>query len=54
MNFMIEKGTLSLPGASYYWFFLKIMLVTAVVFIVVARFYRGRTYIQDETENQAA
>jgi proton-dependent oligopeptide transporter, POT family len=52
VNFMIEKGTLHLPGASYYAFFLKIMLVTAVVFIVVAQFYRGKTYIQDEGEAQ--
>jgi POT family proton-dependent oligopeptide transporter len=48
VNFMIENGTLNLPGASYYWFFLKIMLVTAVVFVIVAQFYRGNTYIQDE------
>ncbi len=54
VNFMIEKGTLNLPGASYYWFFLKIMLVTAVVFIVVAQFYRGKTYIQDDAETQPA
>lgn len=49
VNFMIEKGTLSLPGASYYWFFLKIMVITAVVFIIVAQFYRGKTHIQDES-----
>jgi len=54
VNFMIEKGTLSLPGASYYWFFLKIMVVTAVIFLVVSKFYRGKTYIQDEAESQAA
>jgi POT family proton-dependent oligopeptide transporter len=54
VNFMIEHGTLSLPGASYYWFFLKIMVVTAVIFIIVSQFYRGKTYIQDEAETQAA
>ncbi|HUG93678.1 MAG TPA: MFS transporter [Planctomycetaceae bacterium] len=41
-------GTSKLPGPSYYWFFTGAMLVTAVVFILVARAYRGRTYIQGE------
>jgi len=47
-----EDGTSKLPGASYYWFFVIAMLVTAVVFIFVARRYREKTYIQDE--NSAA
>lgn len=53
VNFSIEKAGLatSLTGASYYWFFVKCMLVTAVLFVVVARFYKGRTYLQaDELE----
>ncbi len=52
VNFFIKNpdGTLKLAGASYFWFFVKIMVVTAVLFIFVARFYRGRTYIQDEAE----
>ncbi len=55
VNFMIKNGTLSkLHGANYYMFYLVIMLVTAVVFIVVAQFYRGKTYIQDEAESQPA
>jgi hypothetical protein len=29
-------------------FFAEVMLVTAVLFVVVSGFYRGRTYIQDE------
>ncbi len=52
--FMIKNGTLNLPGAKQYAFFLIIMLVTAVVFIVVSQFYRGKTYIQDEAETQSA
>ncbi len=42
-----EDGTSSLPGASYYWFFVKIMLVTAVLFIPVVLLYKEKTYIQD-------
>ena len=48
-NFIQNKdGTSSLPGASYYWFFVKIMLVTAVLFIPVVVLYKEKTYIQDE------
>jgi len=49
INFLIEKGGLKLEGAAYYFFFVAIMFVAAVLFIFVARFYRGRTYIQDAT-----
>jgi proton-dependent oligopeptide transporter, POT family len=41
-------GTTKLPGASYYWFFTNLMMMTAVVFLAVAATYRGRTYIQQE------
>lgn len=40
-------GTSKLPGASYYWFFTGIMLAASVVFIYIAKTYRGQTYIQD-------
>ena len=42
-------GTSKLPGASYYWFFTGLMAVAAVLFVVVAYFYRGRTFIQEES-----
>ena len=42
-------GTSKLPGASYYWFFVWVMLGTAVVFVPVAMLYRGKTYTQDES-----
>ena len=42
-----ENGTSKLPGASYYWFFTAMMLTTAVVFIYIAKTYRGQTYIQE-------
>ena len=41
-------GTVTLSGADYYWFFVKCMAVTAVLFIFVAMFYRGKVYLQDE------
>jgi proton-dependent oligopeptide transporter, POT family len=55
VNFFIQNpdGTLKLSGASYFFFFVKVMLVTAVLFLFASRFYRGRTYIQDEGETQS-
>lgn len=55
VNIFIQNpdGSVKLAGASYYWFFVKIMTVAAVLFLVVARFYRGKTYIQDEAEAPA-
>ena len=49
-NFFIlnEDGSSKLSGPAYYWFFTLAMLATAIVFAGVARFYRGKTYIQDE------
>jgi len=43
----------SFQGAAYFFFFVKVMLVTAILFLVASRFYRGKTYIQEE-RNQAA
>ena len=50
VNYFIknEDGTSKLAGASYYWFFTVMMLITAVIFIFVAASYREKTYIQDE------
>lgn len=45
-----EDGSSKLPGADYYWFFSATMLATALVFIVVAWFYKERTYIQEEID----
>ena len=54
VNFFIQNkdGTVKLAGASYFYFFVLMMLVTAALFVFFARFYRGRTYIQDEIEAQ--
>jgi len=56
VNFLIQNpdGTVKLAGASYFHFFVVVMLVTALLFVFFARFYRGRTYIQDEVEVQPA
>jgi POT family proton-dependent oligopeptide transporter len=50
VNAYIEKAgaAANLSGANYYWFFMKITAVTTVIFVVVAMFYKGRTYLQDE------
>ena len=44
---MVGGGS-TLPGASYYWFFTWIMLGAAIVFVVVAKFYKPRDYIQGD------
>jgi POT family proton-dependent oligopeptide transporter len=41
-------GTVRLQGAAYFYFFVKMLLGTAVLFVFVAPFYRGRTYGQGQ------
>jgi POT family proton-dependent oligopeptide transporter len=50
VNFFIqqEDGSSKLAGAGYYEFFTLLMLITAVLFMLVARFYKGDTYLQEE------
>lgn len=50
VNAYIEKvGALAnLDGAHYWWFFLKVTAATTILFFVVAIFYRGQTYLQDD------
>ena len=45
-------GTVTLSGAAYFYFFVKVMILTAILFVIVSPFYKGRTYIQDEAETQ--
>jgi len=54
INALIGSGTLDLSGAAYFWFFVKVMLVTAVLWLVVSPFYRGKTHIQDEADAPSA
>ncbi|MDT8302385.1 MAG: POT family MFS transporter [Sedimentisphaerales bacterium] len=49
-----EDGTNKLPGASYYWFFAIVMLVTAILFIPVAKLYPVKEYIQDEESSESS
>ena len=55
VNHVIENpdGTSKLPGASYYLFFAIAMMVTTLLFIPVARRYKQREYIQDESPAEA-
>jgi len=50
VNFLIQRpdGSSRLAGADYYWFFTLLMIATAGLFTVAARYYRGETYIQNE------
>lgn len=52
VNAYIEKAgaAADLGGANYWWFFLKVTAVTTAIFFVVASFYRGHTYLQDDEE----
>ncbi|MEM9185703.1 MAG: POT family MFS transporter [Planctomycetota bacterium] len=43
-----DDGAVLLPGASYYWFFVGLIAVTAVLYTIWSRFYRGQTYIQGD------
>jgi POT family proton-dependent oligopeptide transporter len=44
-------GGLKLEGASYFWFFTKLMLLTAILFIPFAMLYKPRTYLQGDDED---
>ncbi len=50
VNFFIQNpdGSSQLQGADYYWFFTAIMLVTSLLFLLVVKFYREKTYIHAE------
>ena len=55
VNFFIQNkdGTVKLAGANYYLFFAGLMFAASLLFIVIAIFYRGRTYIQDADASPA-
>ena len=46
-------GTSKLAGPSYFWFFVIVMAVTAVLFIPVAARYKVKDHIQDEATEEA-
>ncbi len=45
-------GGSRLEGAAYYWFFTKLMLVTAILFVPFAMLYKTRTYLQGDAARQ--
>jgi len=47
-----EKGVTLLEGENYYWFFTAAIAITACVYVLFARFYRGETYIQGGGETE--
>jgi POT family proton-dependent oligopeptide transporter len=51
VNFLIQNpdGSVKLHGTAYFMFFVWVMLGTAVLFAVITPFYKGRTYLQDQT-----
>ena len=48
VNFFIENddGSSKLAGADYFWFFSTLMLITAFIFIFVARGYKEKAHLQ--------
>jgi POT family proton-dependent oligopeptide transporter len=52
VNFLIPRwlGTTKL-NANYFFFFVIVMVVASLLFVFFARFYQGRTYIQDEAQS---
>jgi POT family proton-dependent oligopeptide transporter len=56
VNAWIEqsKGASSLDGAGYYWFFVKCISVSAILFVFVAGFYQEKRHLQDEVPGDGA
>ncbi len=50
VNYFIRNpdGSSKLDDQHYYMFFAELMLVAAIIFVVVASFYKGRTYLQSQ------
>lgn len=45
-----SDGSVKLQGTSYFMFFVWVMLGTAVLFAIVTPFYKGRTYLQGQSD----
>ena len=41
-------GTSKLQGAEYFYFFAEIMFITALLFLIVLKFYKTKTYLHKE------
>ncbi len=55
VNWFIQNpdGSLKLAGASYFWFFTILMLVTAVLFTIMVLFYKEEEYIQSREDAES-
>ena len=45
---MNPDGTSKLEGASYFYFFAGLMFITSILFLIVLKYYRPKTYLHDE------
>jgi len=43
-----SDGTLMLEGDTYFYFFAQLMLITAVLFLLIVKFYKPKTYLHEE------
>ena len=50
VNFFIQNpdGSSKLAGANYFWFFTILMLLTAILFLLVVKFYKEKNYLQEK------
>ncbi len=50
VNYFIQNddGSVRLEGPAYYWFFTIVMLGMSMLFVAVARRYKGQTYLQGQ------
>jgi len=55
VNYFIRNpdGSVKMNDRQYFLFFSVLMFVTAVIFVVVARFYREKTYLQSQEGEEA-
>jgi POT family proton-dependent oligopeptide transporter len=56
VDFLIQNpdGSVKLAGTAYFLFFAAVMFATAVLFVIVARFYRGRAFPPADPDPSAA
>ena len=43
-----DDGSLMLSGAEYFYFYAKLMFVTSMLFLLVVKFYKPKTYLHEE------
>ena len=41
-------GTSKLAGATYFYFFAKLMFFTALLFLLVLKYYKPKSYLHEE------